>query len=67
MKSDVQQVFSTFFPFIERLFNSKLLTPQTDGSGEFKPITALCHQLGITHHFSCPYAHQQNGLVKHKH
>lgn len=67
LKSNVSQVFFDFLPFIQRLFNSKLLVLQTDGGGEFTPVTSICKTFGIMHHFSCPHAHQQNGLVERKH
>lgn len=67
LKSDVHHIFSTFLPFIERSFNSKLITLQIDGSGEFKPLTSICKQLGITYRSSCPPIHQHNGLVECKH
>lgn len=67
MKSDVQSVFLQFLPLVEHLFNCKLLTLQTDNGTKFKPITQICSKFGIHHRFSCPYAHQQNGLVERKH
>lgn len=58
LKSDVLQVFPNFLPYVERLFNTKLVTLQTDGGGEFKSLTPICQKLGIHHRFSCPHTHQ---------
>jgi hypothetical protein len=30
-------------------------------------LNTFFHQTGISHHVSCPYAHQQNGLAERKH
>lgn len=67
LKSDVTQIFSSFLPFIKRLFNTKLVTLQTDGGGAFKPLTIICKQLGITHRFSWLVTHQQNNPIERNH
>jgi hypothetical protein len=40
---------------------------QTDWGGEYEKLNALFQKLGITHHVSCPHAHQQNGSGERKH
>jgi hypothetical protein len=52
---------------VERLFDKKILAIQTDWDGEFQKLHPLFTQIGISHHVSCLYAHQQNGLAERKH
>jgi hypothetical protein len=59
-KSDVFQVFHNFQNFVERKFSRKILTIQTK-------LNSFSQKIGIAHHVSCPYAHQQNGVVERKH
>ena len=40
---------------------------QTDWGGEYERLNSFFRQLGITHHISCPHAHQQNGSAERKH
>jgi hypothetical protein len=40
---------------------------QTDWGGEYQKLNSLFSQVGIIHHVSCPHAHQQNGVIEHKH
>jgi histone deacetylase 1/2 len=40
---------------------------QTDWGGEYQRIHSFFEQIGITHHVSCPHAHQQNGSAERKH
>jgi hypothetical protein len=63
-------VFQNFWEFQnldERLFNKKILVVQTDWGGEYQKLNTFFHQIGISHHVSCPYAHQQNGSAERKH
>jgi histone deacetylase 1/2 len=53
--------------FIERKFDKKIVTMQTDWDGEYEKLNPFFQKLGITHHVSCPHAHQQNGSVERKH
>jgi histone deacetylase 1/2 len=66
-KSDVFDVFHNFMNFVERKFSRKIITMQTDWGGEYEKLNALFQKLGITHHVSCPHAHQQNGSGERKH
>ena len=40
---------------------------QTDWGGEYQSLNYFFTKLGIEHHVSCPYAHQQNGSAERKH
>lgn len=66
-KSDVLSAFTSFIIFVERFFNTKIISLQTYAGGEFLALTTLCKNLGINHRFSCPHTHQQNGIVERKH
>jgi hypothetical protein len=35
--------------------------------GEYEKLNAFFQKVGITHHVSCPHAHQQNGSTERKH
>jgi histone deacetylase 1/2 len=63
-KSDV---FHNFMNFVEQKFSRKIITMQTDWGGEYEKLNPFFQKLGITHHVSCPHAHQQNGSVERKH
>nr|AAU90262.1 integrase core domain containing protein [Oryza sativa Japonica Group]ABF97857.1 retrotransposon protein, putative, Ty1-copia subclass, expressed [Oryza sativa Japonica Group] len=66
-KSEVLQKFSEFQQLVERLFNRKIIAMQSDWGGEYEKLNAIFTKIGITHHVSCPYAHQQNGSAERKH
>jgi histone deacetylase 1/2 len=40
---------------------------QTDWGGEYEKLNSFFQKVGITHHVSCPHAHQQNGSAERKH
>uniref|UniRef100_A0A8R7JVN6 Integrase catalytic domain-containing protein n=1 Tax=Triticum urartu TaxID=4572 RepID=A0A8R7JVN6_TRIUA len=40
---------------------------QTDWGGEYEKLNSFFQKIGISHHVSCPHAHQQNGSAKRKH
>lgn len=40
---------------------------QTDWSGEYQKLSKFFQKIGIEHHVSCPYTHQQNGATERKH
>lgn len=40
---------------------------QTDQGGEYEKLNGFFQKVGITHHVSCPHAHQQNGSAERKH
>jgi len=66
-RSDVYQVFLDFQKLVERQFNRKIMTMQTDWGGEYQKLNSFFKQIGIIHHVSCPHAHQQNGSAERKH
>jgi histone deacetylase 1/2 len=35
--------------------------------GEYEKLYGFFQKFGITHHVSCPHAHQQNGSAERKH
>jgi histone deacetylase 1/2 len=57
-KSDVFQRFHDFQHHVERLFDRKILALQTDWGGEYHKLNAFFQRVGISHHVSCPHAHQ---------
>ena len=63
-KSDVFQKFRDFQQHVERLFNKKILAMQSDWGGEYQKLNSFFDKIGISHHVSCPYAHQQNGSAE---
>jgi hypothetical protein len=36
---------------------------QTDWGGEYEKVSSFFNKVITSHHVSCPYAHQQNGLA----
>jgi hypothetical protein len=66
-KSEVFMRFKEFQVLVERLFDMKFISIQTDWGGEYQKLNAFFKQIGISHHVSCPHAHQQNGSAERKH
>lgn len=66
-KSEVFQKFLDFQQLVERVFDHKIIAIQTDWGGEYEKLHSFFTKIGISHHVSCPYAHQQNGSAEHKH
>jgi histone deacetylase 1/2 len=66
-KSEVFQKFRDFQNLVERLFNRKILSVQTDWGGEYEALHPFFTKIGISHLVSCPHAHQQNGPAERKH
>ena len=66
-RSDVFQVFLNFQALVERQFDSKILALQSDWGGEYEKLNSFFQKLGISHHVSCPHAHQQNRSAERKH
>jgi histone deacetylase 1/2 len=67
LKSETMQQFVKFKSMVELQFNCTIKTVQTDGGGEFRPLTKYLTNLGIIHRLTCPHTHHQNGLVERKH
>jgi transposase InsO family protein len=66
-KSEVFQCFKDFQTLVERQFDKKIRSIQTDWGGEYQALTSFFQHAGITHHVSCPHTHQQNGAAERKH
>ncbi|KAD6794413.1 hypothetical protein E3N88_05309 [Mikania micrantha] len=66
-KSDVYETFKRFLVMVERQFNTKLKTVQTDWGGEFRNLSTFFSSLGIIHRLSCPHTSEQNGFVERRH
>jgi histone deacetylase 1/2 len=65
--SDVYQAFLNWQKYAVCKFDSKIVTMQTDWGGDYEKLNPFFQQAGITHHVSCPHAHQQNGSAERKH
>ena len=66
-KSDVFQKFHEFQALVERLLGHKIITMQKDWGREYQKLHSFFDKIGISHHVSCPHAHQQNGSAERKH
>lgn len=66
-ESEVFSCFTNFQALVERQFNRKIRTVQTDWGGEYRSLNSFFQRIGIDHHISCPHAHQQNGSAERKH
>jgi len=66
-KSDVFKCFQEFQQLVERQFNKKIKSIQTDWGGEYQALNSFFKCVGIVHRVSCPHAHQQNGSVERRH
>jgi hypothetical protein len=66
-RSEVFHSFKEFQCLVERMFNHKIISMQIDWGGDFERLNSFFYTIGISHHVSCPHAHQQNGVAEHKH
>jgi len=66
-KSQVINIFKTFKALVENQTGHKICALQTDNAREYLSLTHFLHQHGIHHRLICPYTHEQNGSVEHKH
>jgi hypothetical protein len=66
-KSEVFQKFKEFQTLVEPLFDRKILAIQSDWGGEYEKLNSFFTKIRISHHVSCPHAHQQNVAVERKH
>jgi histone deacetylase 1/2 len=62
-KSEVFNRFHDFQNLVERMFDRKILAMQTDWGGEYQKLNSFFQRVEISHHVSCPHAHQQNGSL----
>jgi hypothetical protein len=54
----VFQKFHEFQALVERLFDRKIITTQTDWGGEYEKLNSFFNKIGISHLVSCSHAHQ---------
>jgi hypothetical protein len=66
-KSDAFSIFPKFQAYVERQFNHKIKSIQTDGGIEYTKLRHHFASHGIHHRITCPHTHQQNGSIEHKH
>jgi hypothetical protein len=66
-KSDAFNIFLKFQLYVERFFNAKIKSVQSDWGGEYRSISKFFENCGIVHRVSCPHTHQQNGSIERKH
>jgi hypothetical protein len=66
-KFEVIQKFHEFQALVERLFDRKILSVQSDWGGEYERLNSFFTKIGISHQVFCHYAHQQNGSTERKH
>ena len=66
-KSNALSVFILFKSQIEKLLGLPIKQLQTDGGGEFKKFSSFLASNGISHPFSCPHTHAENGIAERKH
>jgi transposase InsO family protein len=68
-KSEVLTTFIHFKKMVENHFSSHIKQLQIDGGSEFtsKLFLIFLHDHRISHHISCPYTPQQNGVMERKH
>jgi histone deacetylase 1/2 len=64
---EVCKVFLNFQQLVDQKFDRKIMTMQSVSGGEYEKLNSLFCKVGISHHVSCPHAHQQNGSVERKH
>jgi histone deacetylase 1/2 len=65
-RSEVFSIFQQFQVLVERRFGRKIITLQSDWGGEYEKLNSFFKQIGITHHVSCPHAHQTKWLYQKK-
>ncbi|KAD4584166.1 hypothetical protein E3N88_21767 [Mikania micrantha] len=63
-KHDVLDLFKQFILMVERQFNTKIKSVQSDCGGEFRSLSTHLSTLGIIHRLSCPHTSEQNGIVE---
>jgi hypothetical protein len=63
-KFEVFQFFKELQCLVERMFNCKIISMQTDWGGEYECLNSFFRYVGMSHLVSYPHARQQNGVVK---
>lgn len=67
LKSDVESVFLQFQCYVEKHFERKIKSVQSDWGGEYRRLHNYFKANGITHRLACPYTHQQMGSIERRH
>lgn len=62
-KSEVHNIFIQFKCNVEKMCSRKIRALQTDNGGEFLSVKSFLAEQGIAHWCSCPYTHQQMGML----
>jgi hypothetical protein len=65
-KFEVSKYFLEFQQLVEHMLGRKIISFQSNWGGEYEKFDPLLLQVGISHHVSCPYMHQQNGDAERK-
>jgi len=60
-------IFCSFQKLVERQFNCKIKSVQTNWGGEYRSLHTYFTEIGIQYRISCPHTSQQNGSVERKH
>ena len=63
-KSEAKEIFIKFQVLVERQFNCKIKSLQTDCGGEFRGLVPLLDKFGIHFRHPCPHVHEQNGKTQ---
>lgn len=66
-KDETLAVFKIFKLQVEKQLDRYIKCIQSDWGGEYRSFVNFLHEEGIQFRHSCPYAHNQNGLVERKH
>ena len=61
------QIFCSFQKLVERQFNCKIKSVQTDWGREYRTLHTYFANIVIQHRITCPHTSQQNGFVERKH
>ena len=67
LKSEVKETFIHFQKLVERKFDSKIKTLQSDWGGEYRSLAPFLTSAGIHFRHPCPHTHPQNGKSERKH
>jgi len=60
-------IFNQFQIYVEHFFSHKIKCVQSDWGCEYRSLSKILQQKGITYRLLCPHTHQQNGNVERKH
>lgn len=66
-KSSVRDIFIKFKKMIEHQIGLKIKQLQTNNEEEFLALRSVLEDSGIIHRKSCPYVHQQMGVMERRH